>query len=246
MRAAMARWKQLFRTQSGWRSRRSLIGLIGMLSLLTAATWGSLASAGSPDPRTATAEDVSELTAVFRRYERIFFDARVSGDPAKLSEVLYNDPTVELRPELIELSERYRGQVNNVLRDNASDGPIGHENGYLSVRIAYIANINYGIEAWQQEQAQARAEGRNASPINLPPGATPFQRPGASDWDPDVPVQLVNVKIGGDHATADIVFVESEELATYLDRPDPYMQHHTFTKVNGRWYISNVWSEGNP
>lgn len=227
-------------------SKQVIIGCVGLLSLLIAVIWGSFALAGSPEPRAASEDEMRELTDVYRRYERTFFDAMVSGNPAHLSEILYNDPTVELRSELVELSERYRDTVNEVLQGTAANVPVGHEAGFLSAQIAYIANMNYGIEAWEQEQEKAQQESREASPVHLPPGATPFQRPDPSSWVPDVPVQLLNVKVGGNHATADIVFVKSELLADYLDRPDPYMQHYTFTKVDSQWYISNIWSEGNP
>lgn len=226
-------------------SKRLVISLIGILALLTAVTWGSLALAGSSEPRAASDDQVTELTDVFRRYERTFFEAMVSGDPTHLSEILYNDPTVELQPELIELSARYHDKVKEILQQTAMSAPIGSATGFLSAQIAYVANMNFGIEAWKQEQEKARQESREASPVHLPPGATPFQRPAVENWIPDVPVQVLNVKIGGNHATADIVFVESELLADYLNGSDPYMQHYTFTNVDGQWYISNIWSKGN-
>lgn len=182
----------------------------------------------------ATTEQVREFLNVYRGYERLTFDALVSGNTTRFPEVFYNDPTVDIVPEHAALAEQFQTQVDAVLA-RVESGPAGAETGFLSASIAEMIAVTEQATAWEAAKAAASASGREPTVADLPEGFQPVERKRPEEWV-DVDVHIHNVRIQGEHGWATFTFG--------TDRLEGNLLHMTFTNVNGQWYISSARGEG--
>lgn len=181
-----------------------------------------------------TAQQTQEFQDLYRRYERLVFEALVNGDTTRFPEVLYNDPTVEIVPEHAALAEQYQTQVGAAL-ERVESGPVGAETGFLSASLAEMIAVNEQATAWEAARAAASASGREPTVADLPAGFQPIERKRLEEWV-DVDVHIHNVQIQGEHGWATFTFG--------TDRLEGNLLHMTFTKVDGQWYISSARGEG--
>lgn len=201
-----------------------------VLVLTLALGWVVLVAAadatGPTSGRAATPEEIAQLEAAYRRHERIYFDALVTGDVSLFPAVYYNDPEVPLPEGYLQSLDQAGAAVDAALA-HAMPGPDGASVGFLSAKVAEVLNIHRALDA--------RAPGEDSYPVE----------PRTHDPWVDVPATLLNVKIDGDHATADIVYATAEQLAWLGDQPIPLIEHHVFTRIDGQWYVSAAWTTGN-
>jgi hypothetical protein len=189
-----------------------------------------------PEPAdSATGDQEHALVAVFRRFERIMFDAMVTGDASEFPTVFYNDPTVTLSSEYVSLQTKHRPAVDAILEEARGRGPIGAQEGYLSAKIAEIVEYNEHANAWEEAKALALREQRRPTIQDLPNGMQPIERKLADQWV-DVEVYIHDPLIQGEQALATFSFGTDKREGTLL--------HMTFTRIEGQWYVTSSRSEG--
>ncbi|MGA7669189.1 MAG: hypothetical protein WBW04_02130 [Nitrolancea sp.] len=178
-----------------------------------------LSAAEVPPGVPATSEQTAEIASLLRRQERAVFNSLTTGAMTDFPTIFYNDPTIPLGDG----SKSAIAQVGTKAIDETmaelTPGPAGGRTGMLSAQIAA------GIER-QHELADMRADG------SIPP--SPLS---PSDWV-DVPFDVFDVLIQGNHATAKLAY-GSHEQSEVIDQ-------FTFTQVQGQWYISGVQTMNNP
>lgn len=184
----------------------------------------------------ASAGDATAFEDLFRRYERIQFDARVTGDSSLYPTIFYNDPDEELYPEYDDLMREYQHVVDAALA-SATGGPVGATTGFLSAQIAVHASNMMQANLWADVSATAAAEGRYPSISDLPTGVAPIE--------PVTPGQWVNQSITMHYPVAmddrgEAMFTSgTTELEGSIVRL-------TYIRIDGEWYISAIHWEGTP
>ena len=178
-----------------------------------------LSAADSPPAVPATSEQTAELTSLLRRQERAIFNSLTAGDLSDFPTIFYNDPTVPLGDRFKSAISQVGAEAIDGTMARLTPGPVGDRTGFLAAQIAG------GIER-QHELADMHADGSiPASPLS------------PSDWV-DVPFDVFDASIQGDHATAKLAY-GSREQSEMIDL-------YTFTRVNGQWYVSGVRTTNNP
>lgn len=212
--------------------------MLGAVCLAACGIATSASAVQQPAASPATAEQKAELTSLLRREERAVFTSLVSGDLHEFPTIFYNDPSVPLSTGFKDAMTRVGPDAIAQAIATAANGPRGSGEGFLSARVALAIERQRQLAAWNEATAKAAAEGRRPSAADLPPGMSPPANPlSASEWV-DVPFDIYDVMIQGDHATAALAYGsrdQSEVVDTY-----------TFTRVDGHWYISGVNSAINP
>ena len=184
----------------------------------------------------ATAAQTEQFKAIFRRYEHLTVDARVTGDTALFPTVLYNDRDLEVHPDCASAIASERDAVRERLRLAATQtGPIGAETGWLSCEIA-------GVVQQQRWLATKVVEIAQTPPPNGGVDGPTLMRSihGETENTQEAYVWDVRIATDGRHATLKRAY----DPQAMTERTPLMIEHVVFTAVDGHWYISQLWSSG--
>jgi hypothetical protein len=184
----------------------------------------------------ASAADAAAFEGLLHRYNRIQFDARVTGDSSLYPTVLYHDPDEEFYPEYDDLMHEHQYVVDAALA-NATGGPVGATTGFLSAQIAVHASNMMQANLWATVSATAAAEGRYPSISDLPDGVAPIEPVTPDQWVYQTITMHTPMSLG-DRGEAKFTFGTSALDGTIM--------RLTYIRVGGDWYISAIHWEGTP
>lgn len=216
---------------------RLAAGSVAVVALLFAAYF-AVGAAQSPPEVPASDTQTTELTTLLRREERAIFDSLVSGNMQGFPTIFYNDPSVPVSGGFTAAISRVGSTAVDQVMTGLASGPRGTGNGLLSAEVALTMERQQQLAAYAQAKKKAAVEGRQPQAADMPAGVDlPASPLNAEDWV-DVPFDVYDAVIQGDHATAKLAY-GSRQQSEMIDV-------FTFTNVHNQWYISGVKTIPNP
>lgn len=223
------------------RLRLGIAGTV-LLLLLSASAVGLLAipkrNKQQPPSQQATQTQKTEFLALYQKYQSIYSTARATGDVSAFPTLFYNDPAFvisELAPDCIPIIARYSDQIASVLLTHGAESQVPTP-GLLSCQIADIFYLHESSSAWEAIQTQAVSEGHPPSISDLPDGLEPVDLPSQLGQSKAIEVAIQSATVQGNHATVKYSVPAYGSL----------YEHMLLTERDGTWYISGIWTSGNP
>lgn len=203
---------------------------------------GSLANPGptktietafTRDSRSATSDEIETFEALLRLERRAILRSRLIGDVSLYPEVYFNDQTVDLGAEFLNILEEDGADAEQALARISPD-KAGEPAGLLTARIAIVLRQQDDQAAWTAEQATAALEHHQTSTADMQDSTNPYPEK-YGNHNVGTPQYVFDGLILNDHAEFKLAYEPPQRAALILI--------YTLTRVDSRWYISGERSE---